>query len=235
MDQGYRRYRDTQEKGESFLTSLGNAIVQKEHDENVSGAKANVNAWEDILANIPGLSTSAYDAYVSAADKLNSTNYFNEQKPFSYDKEISDFMNPNTNTIVNKAGESTQRANPLRSGYGLDVDRATSMENAYNDLWNEAKNDWTTDREYERNIWKDSNDLAQSQLDYQKAQAQGNLDVMKQLADWENARNNQYMSTIAEYQRAMAETLANNNLTWADLGGNPLTSKTSGNANTTGI
>lgn len=215
---------------------LANLAIQRDYDEAVSGAKANLSTWEDILANIPGLSTSAYDAYTKAADKLNNASYFYEQKPFDYDKEISDFMNPNASTIVNKAGTDVQRANPLRGGYGLDVDKATSMENAYNELWSEAKNDWTADRDYERNIWKDENDLAQTQLDYEKAQAQGNLDVMKQLADWENERNNQYMSTIAEYQKAMAETLANNNLTWADIGGNPL-SKTSGiSANaTTGI
>lgn len=195
--------KDTRNKDKSFISKLGNMLVQDERNDTISGAKANLSTWEDI----PGLSTRAYDAYTKAADRLNQGEWFHEREPFGYDKDISDFMNPNDSTIVNKAGTDVRRAKPLRGGYGLDVDKATSMENAYNELWNEAKNDWAAGRDYEH--------LAQSRLDHEKAQARGNLDVMKQLADWENERNNQYMSTIAEYQKAMAETPANNNLTRA--------------------
>lgn len=196
----------------------------------------NVATWHSILNSIPQVSYSKYNAYKDLIDKYKDKDYLYDVDVdgFPYDKSINDFMNPNASTIVNEAGNAMKRSNPLRQGYGLDVDYTTSKTNKYNELFNDAKNDWQSDREYNYGLWKDNIANEQMKLDYEKSMDDTSLSLAKSLSDYEQTMNDAYMSTYSEIQKTMMDMLTQNGMTWNDIGGNPFTAQTS-NSNIMGV
>lgn len=210
---------------------LVNSLTAEAEDATKSHILDNVETWKQILGEIPQISYDKYNAYADAINSIANSDYFHDRGDFQYDNTISDFLNPNAAAIVAEAGNAVKRSNPLRGGYGLDVDMTTSKTNKYNELFNEAKNDWQSDYDYNYNVWNNDNNYEQSKLDYKRAMDSNRLDMLKSLADYEQAMNDANMSTYSEAQKSMMDMLTQNGLTWADFGGNPFSATNNNNTN----
>lgn len=158
------------------------------------------------------------DAYKAAVNSYDPNQFvYDFEKPFEYDKDVDDFINPYYDKIIDDTTNKIQH-----SAAGAGIGRGTGAANAIaqgvaqkeDELFNTALQQYNTDRAQTYSEWSGNIDKMQQRLNALKSATDTQLTMKGNLAnDYLNQKQEQVKDSIASLQNR-----SNGNLQLANMG-----------------
>lgn len=158
------------------------------------------------------------DAYKAAVNSYDPNQFvYDFEKPFEYDKDVDDFINPYYDKIIDDTTNKIQH-----SAAGAGIGRGTGAANAIaqgvaqkeDELFNTALQQYNTDRAQTYSEWSGNIDKMQQRLNALKSATDTQLTMQGNLAnDYLNQKQEQVKDSIASLQNR-----SNGNLQLANMG-----------------